>query len=163
MAAPKGNKFSVQFANPDRPPGRPIERNREQLAAELIEWSNLPDSINFNAFCCSRTPPLSPMKMMEYSNSNYEFRVAYEIAKAAVAARREMKLAKQEIHPKAFDLNATVYDQFAKNEKRGDLEYEYALKLKEAKTVSESQTAQFDAMMKMMNEYQKAKIDSAPK
>lgn len=124
MPFPKGNKYAV--GNPNS--GRPQVHDREKLAKELIEWAQLPDSINLNGFCCTRKPPIAPSKIILFRNESNVFREAYETAKAFLAERREKMLNAETLHVKAYDLNATVYDEFLKEEKRQQAAYEAKLK-----------------------------------
>lgn len=114
--------------------GRPKEHDREKLAKELIEWALLPDSINLNGFCCTRKPPIAPSKITLFRNESPIFREAYETAKAFLADRREKMLNNETLHVKAYDLNATTYDYFLKEERRIQAEYEASLKKEEVKT-----------------------------
>src|SRR5258708_19190957 len=88
--------------------GRPREHNREQIAKDLIEWARKPESINLNEFCAHYEPIISPPKIGQWARECSEFRSAYEAAKAFLGYRREQKLNKQELHVKAYDLNATT-------------------------------------------------------
>lgn len=104
--------------------GRPRVHDREKIAEELIEWAMKDDSLNLCEFCCTRQPPLTPSKITHWSNESEEFRQAVDIAKAAIGSRRERKLTNNELHVKAYDLNATTYDYFLKHEKRDQAKYE---------------------------------------
>jgi hypothetical protein len=106
------------------PGGRPREHNREQIAIELIEWAKQPDSINLNKFCCTREPPMVPSQISIWASECKEFLKAYESAKAFIGARREEKLSRNELHTKAYDLNACTYDFFLKEEKRKQAQFE---------------------------------------
>ena len=97
--------------------GRPVERDREVLALELIEWAKLDDSINLNGFCVTRVPPLAPQKVTLFAEENENFREAYNFAKSAIAERRELRLNTGTLHVKAYDLNASVYDHFIRGER----------------------------------------------
>jgi len=111
--------------------GRPRMHDRNQIAKDLIEWAKLDDSINLNAFCCSREPFINPRKISEWAKEDDWFKEAYETAKAFIGARRERKLNTNQLHVKAYDLNATVYDHFLKEEKRQQAEFESNLKKQE--------------------------------
>ena len=111
--------------------GRPKEHDREKLAKELIEWALLPDSINLNGFCCTRKPPIAPSKITLFRNESPIFREAYETAKAFLADRREKMLNNETLHVKAYDLNATTYDYFLKEEKYEEKEQDLKNKLKQ--------------------------------
>jgi len=113
--------------------GRPREHDREQIAKDLIEWAKLQESINFNKFCCTREPPIPASKLLIWAKECDEFRCAYETAKAFLASRREEWLSKDQLHVKAYDLNATVYDLIAKDEKMSMATFDSSLR-KEAET-----------------------------
>ena len=113
------------------PGGRPRERDRDQIAFELIEWAKQPDSINLNKFCCTREPPLAPSMITNWARECNQFKRAYETAKAFIGARREEKLSRNELHVKAYDLNAPTYDYYLKEEKREQLEFESNLRKQE--------------------------------
>jgi len=98
--------------------GRPREHDREAISQELIEWAKLPTSINLCGFCCSREPPLPPSMITKWARECDEFRLAYETAKTFLGQRREEMLNAELLHVKAYDLNATTYDHFLKEEKQ---------------------------------------------
>lgn len=112
MAAPKGNQYALGNEG-----GRPRIHDREDIARQLIEWARDENSMNLNKFCCTREPPLDPNQILTWSHEDKEFRRAYDIAKGFLAARREERLNNELLHVKAYDLNATVYDQFIKKDK----------------------------------------------
>lgn len=107
--------------------GRPREHDREQIAKDLINWAKLESSINFNKFCCTREPPIPASKLLLWSKECDKFRAAYETAKAFLGCRREEWLSSERLHVKAYDLNANVYDLFAKDEKMSNAAYESSL------------------------------------
>lgn len=111
--------------------GRPREHDRDSIMLELLEWAKLPDSINLNGFCCSREPPIPPSYITLYARECPKFRAAYETAKAFLGDRREKMLNMEMLHVKAYDLNASTYDQFLKEEKRLQAEFESNLRKKE--------------------------------
>ena len=111
-----------------KPIGRPRVHNREQIALDLIEWAKKDDSINFNKFCALYHTPFPATKLLDWSKEDDDFRVAYDTAKAFLGFRREEKLNSEDLHVKAFELNACVYDLIAKAEKQDQAKYEAALK-----------------------------------
>ena len=113
------------------PVGRPRIHDRDQIALELIEWAKQGDSINLNKFCCTREPPIPPSKITQWAKESIEFRQAYETAKAFLGFRREEWLTKERLHVKAYDLNATTYDAFLREERREQSAYESSLKKEE--------------------------------
>lgn len=132
MAPQKGSKHALGNDG-----GRPIERDREKIAKELIEWAQLPDSINLNGFCCTRFPPLAPSKLSQYRDESDMFREAFETAKSYLGERRERMLNEERLHVKAYDMNSSVYDYFLKEErteeKKKDFEQKIALIREEIK------------------------------
>ncbi len=108
--------------------GRLREYDRDQIAKDLIEWAKKPDSINLNKFCCSYPTPFSPKKISAWSFEDEFFRESVEIAKAFLGARREEWLNQEILHVKGYDLNASTYDYFLKEEKRIQAEFESSLR-----------------------------------
>ncbi len=138
---------------PERKPmGRPREHNRDQIAADLIEWAKKPDSINLCKFCCSREPPLNPRKLSDWAKECDNFRGSYDTAKAFLGARREEWLNQEHLHVKAYDLNAANYDYFLKEEKQDQQKYESLLKADEAKAVDASFNDKFDKFNKAIDQ-----------
>ena len=95
--------------------GRPREYDLEKVAAQLLEWAAKDDSINLNKFCALNG--INPNTMLRWKDEDSEFRGAYEKAKSFLGFRREEQLSKGKLHVKAYDLNATVYDAFGREEK----------------------------------------------
>lgn len=151
--------------------GRPREHDREAISKELIDWARKDDSLNLCGFCCSREPPLAPSKITEWARECPKFRLAYEEAKAFIGNRREVGLNKGKVHVKAYDLNATVYDHFLKDEKRIQLEMELDIKKQliewEAKlkasgnVVDDAVLEQFNSLMGQLSSLQEARKSSA--
>jgi len=98
--------------------GRPREWDRDKLAEMIIEWVQLDDSTNLNGF--TAYSGVIPTNISKYAKEHDGFRQAYEYAKGIIADRREKKLAKGEVHVKAYDLNARVYD-FYTDEKHKEI------------------------------------------
>lgn len=137
--------------------GRPRERDLVQLAKELLEWAAKDDSINLNHFCCTRVPILPPPKLSDYARQNDDFREAYTAAKAYLGYRREQKLNNEEIHVKAYDLNAAVYDHFLKEERRDQAKFESDLKSKEDEVVDEQVKDSVDKLFSQLSSLQSAR------
>ena len=108
--------------------GRPRIHNREQVAIDMIDWAKKEDSINLNKFCAHYDPIISPSFLGIWARESEEFRRSYEAAKAFLAYRREEKLNTEELHVKAYDLNATNYDILLREEERNQAEFESSLK-----------------------------------
>jgi hypothetical protein len=117
---------------------RPREHDRDQIALDLIEWARQPDSINFNKFCCTREPPIPASKLLLWAKEDDSFRTAYETAKAFLGCRREEWLSQEQLHVKAYDLNATVYDLIAKEEKIENSERDAKIKANALKTEAQA-------------------------
>ena len=132
--------------------GRPREHDREQISLELIEWASKPDSINLCKFCCTREPPLSPSKITAWAKECDKFRQAYETAKMFLGARREEWLNNNKMHVKAYDLNATTYDYFLKEEKQDQQKYESMLKAEEVVTVDAAFNEKFNLFNKAIEQ-----------
>lgn len=104
--------------------GRPRIHDKDAIAKALLEWAAKEDSINLNGFCVSLDPPIPPQYITRFADECEGFREAYNTAKAWLGERRERKLKNGELHVKAYDLNAAVYDYYLKKEKREDREHE---------------------------------------
>jgi hypothetical protein len=134
------------------PIGRPREHNRDQIAIDLIEWAKKSDSINLCKFCAYYDPIIPPCKMSVWAKECENFRNAYECAKLFLGARREEMLNAETLHVKAYDLNATTYDYFLKEEKRTQSEFESKLKAQEQNTASEADNKKLDALTNQISE-----------
>jgi hypothetical protein len=148
----EGNTLGVNSGG-----GRPRSHDREKLMAELIEWAQLDDSINLNKFCCTRKPPISPCTLPEYANEDPVFDKAYKTAKAFIGMRREEKLTNGQLHVKAYDLNATVYDYYLKLERREQAKFESELAKSDSKPVNDSTLLAIGGLMDMITKAQKDK------
>lgn len=137
------------------PGGRPREWDREQIAKDMIEWARRDDSINLNKFCATfYEDPIPPSKITIWAKECAEFRKAYESAKAYLGFRREEKLAKNEIHVKAYDLNAQTYDAFLRDERRAQAEFEAKLKAQESEQVDAEHKAKADQILSQLSSMQ---------
>src|SRR5690349_20543326 len=96
--------------------GRPQEYDREVIARELIEWAQKDDSINLNKFCALHNPIFPPSYLSVWAKESKEFSQAYEAAKSFLGFRREERLNSEELHVKAYDLNAKTYDYFLREQ-----------------------------------------------
>jgi hypothetical protein len=119
------------------PPWRPREHDRDQIASELIEWAKQEDSINLCGFCVTREHPIAPSKISLWAKECENFRQALEIARAYLGSRRERLLNSEMLHVKGYDLNATTYDPFLKEEKMFISQYETNLRKEEDKKPTE--------------------------
>lgn len=131
---------------------RPRKHDREKLAEELVLWAKKPDSINLNKFCAMNL--IAPSKIAFWAKDDEEFRTAYEIAKSFLAYRREELLNLDELHVKAYDLNATTYDFFLREERRQQAQFEAELKAQEDKAVADSFIDKYDSFMQQLEKLQ---------
>lgn len=134
--------------------GRPREHNREQIAQDMIEWAKKDDSINLNKFCALYDPPIPPSKITNWAKEEDYFRQAYESTKAFIGFRREEKLNNEELHVKAYDLNATTYDHFLKDERRQQAEYEASLKSQIDIAIDDKIIENFELTMNLLEKHQ---------
>ena len=114
------------------PPGQPKKWDREKIFHDLLEWSKQDDSINLCAFCDIMDLP--PSMLVQFSKEEPEYVKAYELTKSRLGARRERKLSDTTLHVKAYDLNATNYDYFLREERK--LQQEMEAKIKSQTEVS---------------------------
>lgn len=121
--------------------GRP-GHDKEEVAKQLIAWSKLDDSINLCGF--SADHDVAPRTIMTWAKENEEFRRTYEAVKTRIGARRERLLNAGQLHVKAYDLNANVYDLYRKEESREQLTFESDLKNKDANTQIENLSTLID-------------------
>lgn len=140
--------------------GRPREYDLIQIGEALIEWAKRSDSINLNKFCCTHDPLIPPSNMLRWVKEDAQFRVTYETAKAFLGARREEMLSSGDLHTKAYDLNATVYDAFHRDEKITLDDMESARKVKEAKAGTPEERAKADEIVKQLDKLQKTSIEN---
>jgi hypothetical protein len=131
MPGPIGNKHAVGNKG-----GRPREYDLEKVASDLTQWANLNSSINLCGFSAEYMIP--PSTVIRWASENDVFREAYDLAKCKIAQRRELMLNGGALHVKAFDLNATVYDQYTRDEKRSHAEFESELRQKETEVAHQS-------------------------
>jgi len=94
--------------------GRPREHDRDQIASELIEWARKDNSINLNAFCCTREPPLDPSKLSNWAKEDDYFRQVFKATKTFLAVRREQWVSSEQLHQSAYSRTSKVYDHSKK-------------------------------------------------
>jgi hypothetical protein len=127
--APMGNQNAIGNQG-----GRPSEYDKVAIAERMLEWAKQDDSININKFCAYNDIPARTF--LEWVDDDIEFSRAYDKVKTFLGFRREERLNSGELHVKAFDLNATVYDQFNRAEKISMDDMAAARKLKEVETAA---------------------------
>jgi hypothetical protein len=141
--------------------GRPRVFDREKVANDLVEWAKKDDSINLNKFCALNEPRIAPSKLTLWAKEDNDFREAYEEAKCFLAYRREEWLNSQQLHVKTYDLNATVYDYFLREERRDQMEYEEKIKSQGLTSIDPQVKIQQEAIMNMLQESKSARKDAA--
>lgn len=156
MAAPKGNQYAVGANN-----GRPQEYDRLAVAEALIDWAKKDDSININKFCAYHDPIIPSRTFLNWVQEDEVFRRAYDKAKLFLGFRREEKLNKGELHVKAYDFNATVYDQFHRAEKIALDDMESDRKVKQIAAGTEEDRQRVEAMTKQIDKAQKERQSSS--
>jgi hypothetical protein len=120
--------------------GRPEKYDRKQIALDLIAWAKQDDSINLCKFCCLHDPIIPPPYLSEWAKEDKDFSEAYRVAKSFLGFRREEKLNRDEMHVKAYDLNAKTYDFFLNEQAQATSAFESSLKQKEAESSKEKIT-----------------------
>lgn len=145
----------------DKPFGRPREYNREKIFEDLIEWARKDDSLNINKFCCTQDPPFGVRRLSEWARGNHDFLLSYETAKAFLACRREEKLSTQELHVKAYDLTASVYDLSLKDEIEDTAKFNSNLKIKEQKVATDDDVKRYENWMEYIKDVKKSHSESA--
>jgi hypothetical protein len=135
-----------------KPTGRPREYDRDQIGLDMIEWAKKDDSLNLNAFCA--IADIAPSQITQWAHACPNFMKAYEKAKAHLGARREECLRTGKLHVKAYDLNASVYDHFTRDEKRSIMQFEADLKAKDKAQYSEADAERYEALMSQLRSLQ---------
>lgn len=136
--------------------GRPREFDRKKVAQSLIEWAKKPDSINLCKFCALHDPIIPPSTLLRWVKEDDDFRQTYEAAKLFLGFRREEMLNSESLHVKAYDLNATNYDLFMRDEKRQQAEFESSLKQKENQAVAKEDVERAQALIQHLDNLQKS-------
>lgn len=131
---------------------RPREYNREELADKLIAWAKKDDSINLCSFCGElEMAPGILLRMVKEDNRLSE---AYDLAKAFLGARREVRLSENKLHVKAYDLNAKTYDRFLKEEGREEMQFQSSLKASENDAIDDANLNAYLAVMEQITKAQ---------
>lgn len=139
--------------------GRPREHDRYQIAIDLIEWAQKDDSYNLNGFTAETL--IDPSKLINWAKEDESFRQALNIAKGILGKRREQGLTEGKVHQKAYDLNATVYDRYLKDERREDIDY--ALERKAAIDQRNGMAPNDDSIDKLIDGLKQLKNAPKPK
>jgi hypothetical protein len=119
-----------------KPNGRPREWDREKLIWQLMQWAELPNSLNLNAFCTLPEIMISPRKLLSFVSADEDFREQYEIVKAKIAVRREEAVCEKILTDCAYNRTIRYMDGFENNYWRKEKEFESSLKQKENQSQS---------------------------
>lgn len=111
--------------------GRPREYDREDIFRQLLEWVQLPSSMNLNAFCYNCEPKIAPRKLLSFVDQSEEFRELYEIAKSCLAARREEANCDKIISDNVYNKTSRYFDYFEKNSWKREKIFESSLRKEE--------------------------------
>ena len=130
------------------PVGRPKEYDLKKLGRDIIAWCQKEDSWNLCGFCADYLIPAS--MIIAWSKKDEEFSQSYEIAKLILARRRERDLSRGKLHVKAYDLNATCYDKFLKDERTDLMRIEHALMKDAACALAEGDQKKYDDIQEML-------------
>ncbi len=124
----------METSKSKKPPWKRLIHDRTQIAIDLVEWAEKDDSINFCKFCATKN--IRPAKLTQWSHEDPEgFGEAYDIAKAHLGYRREEWLNSKQLHVKAYENNASVYDHFMGHDKREHAKFESDLRKDESKQI----------------------------
>lgn len=134
------------------PMGRPRKYDLKVLANELLEWAQKDDSWNLCGFAADQH--IAPSMIIGWTKEDVDFSKSYEIAKAYLGRRREHALSRGKLHVKAYDLNATCYDAFMKDERTDMMRIENALKKDAETALAENNMKEYQALMRMISNVQ---------
>lgn len=126
--------------------GRPREYDRDTLSSLMLEWAQLNDSMNLNQFSAKYLVP--PPTVMQWARDDKYFSTVYSTVKAILASRREERLNSGELHARAYERNATVYDLYMRDELRNQIEFEAKINTEVA--VSEVEAQKYDQIMSLL-------------
>lgn len=141
--------------------GRLREHDREQIAKDMIVWAQKEDSLNLNGFCAIKL--IAPSKISQWAREEEFFRLSYEITKAILAERRERSLRNDELHVKAYDLNACTYDHFLKETRMEISKFEAMLKIDNLENQSPEVLEKLSMMMSLFRKNQEENKDLTSK
>lgn len=137
------------------PGGRPKEYDRLDVAKKMLEWAKDPESMNMNGFSVHVMIPATTI--LRWKDEDPQFREAYELTRQILGNRREKALSKGELHVKAYDLNAKVYDPYLKEEWREERRFESDLKSKENEKVGAEFFEKADLFLNQIDRLQQAR------
>lgn len=93
-----------------RKAGRPREYDAEKIAAELLAWAELEDSITIAAFCADRGYQATLIWRLEKESE--DFSDAYQLTKMRLAERRERYLNCNQMNYGSWARYVKSYDPF---------------------------------------------------
>ena len=128
--------------------GRPRTYDREKVAKDMLEWAKKDDSINMCGF--SAEYGIIPPTILRWVDEDPIFRESYEEVRAILGDRREKLLSKNQLHVKAYDLNAKTYDKFLKRETRSEKAYDAKLKAQQEIEVNEAIAKKQDSIIEQL-------------
>lgn len=137
------------------PNGRPREYDLKKVAKDLIEWAQKDDSWNLCGFSADFLIPAATV--LRWKDEDPDFREAFDIAKNILGKRRERDLSRGKLHVKAYDLNATCYDKYLKDERIDIMRVEAALNKDKEQALDDGNMQRYNAIQKMLFDLQKQK------
>lgn len=116
MPAPLGNKNALGCTTSGSPPKYDLSKE----AADLLEWSLLPDSTSLYAFTDKK--PYWAEQLCQFAKQSVEFSSALRKAKDRIALRREIAANKSTISSVVYNKTIHIYDRLAKAEHAAELD-----------------------------------------
>ena len=107
--------------------GAPRKYNRDDIALQMLKWSELDTSTNLNGFCSVCVPRITPDTLLDWVVSDHHFAKTYKTVKCIIANRREGFLNTGKLHSMGFQLTAGFYDAFLNKHKRDEKKFEAKL------------------------------------
>lgn len=108
--------------------GRPIKYNRDELMQALLDWCELPNSIDLSDFCWDYG--IDPDLVYKIGKTD-ECSAVYRIVKSKMARRRAEALAEGMMDKSEFAPIQRYYDHFYNSHWREEKEFETKLKIAE--------------------------------
>lgn len=107
--------------------GRPRTYDRDEVEQNLISWALREDSVSMTGFSADYLIP--PSVVLKWVRADPDgFGQTYDVVRSLIAKRREHRLNNGQLHIKAYDLNASHYDRYLKDDQQADKKYEADLK-----------------------------------
>ena len=109
--------------------GRPSQYDLKAIAKDLVEWSQLPDSLKFTMFAAPRH--INLQRFPEWAAKDDDFAEAYALAKQYLDINR-FKAAAQEVMPEQwYSKNERIYDPVHEHHYREEKKFESNLRKEE--------------------------------